>query len=392
MAPGDLRMPIDERVAGFLGRVLNNHNDPIGTCFQVAERVIITAWHVIDDIGAASINGAVKIDPLRGGDVIEGRVVALDPIHDLAVLQTAKALPDVVPGLKPSDKVAQRAQVSITGAPHVEDSYSYLFLDAPGEWAGGTTRSDNVQLGRVTADAVMKGMSGAPVISTEDRMVVGVVSGRYNSDDGWLRDSVWIARVEDLTSLLAERSDADVRRATASMLIGPLPTKPWCLVLTAETLGPVRLMDRVTDVISRFMDEAPVFDTIHESPIELSVVDALRTAENWQVAVEAVTKADCMVADVSGFEPGVMLLLGLRSVVRRGVTLSVSRRFRDAADARETPFNVQETRVIPYDTNEFYMRLSEALREGVASLHSDLNYLDLPAYHAVRTPRSEGWA
>ena len=33
-------------------------------------------------------------------------------------------------------------------------------------------------------------------------MVVGVVSARYNSADGWLEHSVWVARSEDLRPLL----------------------------------------------------------------------------------------------------------------------------------------------------------------------------------------------
>jgi hypothetical protein len=45
-------------------------------------------------------------------------------------------------------------------------------------------------------------MSGGPVRRLDDDVVVGVVSGRYNSGDQWLRDTVWLARVEDLLPLL----------------------------------------------------------------------------------------------------------------------------------------------------------------------------------------------
>ena len=79
---------------------------------------------------------------------------------------------------------------------------SYRFLDAAGEWAGGTTRDDAVPLGRMTSSAVVPGMSGAPVIRDSDGAVAGVVSGRYNSADGWLAGTVWVARTEDLLPLL----------------------------------------------------------------------------------------------------------------------------------------------------------------------------------------------
>ena len=72
-------------------------------------------------------------------------------------------------------------------------------------WAGGTTRDDQVPLSRVAASAVMRGMSGAPVLTRQPaqagRMVLGVVSARYNSVDGWGRDSVWVARTENLAPL-----------------------------------------------------------------------------------------------------------------------------------------------------------------------------------------------
>ena len=78
----------------------------------------------------------------------------------------------------------------------------FRWLDAPGTWAGGTTRDEAVPLGRVSSSDVMPGMSGAPVIRTGDGAVVGVVSGRYNSADGWLAGTVWVARTEDLLPLM----------------------------------------------------------------------------------------------------------------------------------------------------------------------------------------------
>ena len=44
----------DARVPGYLGRVLDGDGAPVGTCFQVAPGVLVTAWHVLDDIGAAA--------------------------------------------------------------------------------------------------------------------------------------------------------------------------------------------------------------------------------------------------------------------------------------------------------------------------------------------------
>ena len=42
------------QVPGYLGRVLDDDGAPVGTCFQVTPGVLVTAWHVLDDIGAAA--------------------------------------------------------------------------------------------------------------------------------------------------------------------------------------------------------------------------------------------------------------------------------------------------------------------------------------------------
>ena len=59
-----------------------------------------------------------------------------------------------------TDQVPMRVQVTVTGHAVPNDpGRTYRYLNAPGEWAGGTTR-DTVPLGRMTSSAVVPGMSG----------------------------------------------------------------------------------------------------------------------------------------------------------------------------------------------------------------------------------------
>ena len=103
----------DGRVPGYLGRVLDDDKEPVGTCFQVAPGVLVTAWHVLDDIGEASEDAQVWVDPLTGGEAFGTVVRRLDPVHDLAVLGcTDRALPSCAGPLVPADEVALRAPVS----------------------------------------------------------------------------------------------------------------------------------------------------------------------------------------------------------------------------------------------------------------------------------------
>lgn len=191
-------------IAGYLGRVLDSHDSPVGTCFQVKPGVLVTACHVLEKIGAQDGDG-IQVDPLAGGEPFTATVVRTDVVCDLAVLTSTAALAVSAGPLVPTDSMVLRTPVSVTGHVVPEDpGHTYRFLNAPGRWAGSTIRDDAVSLGRLTSTAVLRGMSGAPVICDEDGAVAGVVSGRYNSADGWLRDTVWVARTEDLLSLLED--------------------------------------------------------------------------------------------------------------------------------------------------------------------------------------------
>jgi hypothetical protein len=185
--------------------VLTAGGAPVGTCFQVAPGVLVTAWHVLDDLGCGDEGDLVEVDALNGsGQVTRAGVVRSDPLHDLAVLRAEVPLSGSVAGWCATDWVPLTDPVVVTGVSEVDDpGHEVAYLDAPGRWAGGTTRDRQVPLGRLSAKDVMKGMSGAPVRRVCDDRVVGVVSARYNSADGWLEHSVWVARTEDLRNLLA---------------------------------------------------------------------------------------------------------------------------------------------------------------------------------------------
>jgi tetratricopeptide (TPR) repeat protein len=207
----------DKRVPGYLGRVLDAVGDPAGTCFQVTPGVLVTAAHVLADLGADHPGAVVSVDPLSGGAPGEATVARVEALTDLAVLTTSMPLGGCVVGLVATDGVALATPVVVTGVVAVADpGHTYRSLDASGTWAGSTTRDDQLPLGRLESGAVMKGMSGAPVRRQGDDRVVGVVSGRYNSADGWLRDTVWVARSEAVQALCVGVAIIEVAETAAS--------------------------------------------------------------------------------------------------------------------------------------------------------------------------------
>jgi hypothetical protein len=225
-----------------------------------------------------------------------------------------------------------------------------------------------------------KGVSGSPIfLDDESGGLVGLIT------------DVLRGMTNVLVALPVERLLNDIQFLAAlqpTSFLGNLPSDPWCLVLTGEGT-PESLVKKVAGAVKRCRASNP--DFADPTPVELNVLDALASPANWAASVEALAKATFVVADVTSFQPGVMLLLGVRSVLRRGVTVSVTGASL-SAHMSATPFNVQETKVLSSSHGEFLDQLSKVMSEGLVHLKVDANYLDLPAYLAVRAPRPENWA
>lgn len=229
-----------------------------------------------------------------------------------------------------------------------------------------------------------KGVSGAPVFSTgpgPDNGLAGIITEASR------------VLASSLSGLPAQRllEDIGFRLAITPSFLGELPAEGrFCLVLISEG-SRSDLAKQVTRVLKGFRYKEPQFQGLREVPVSISAPEAVESPENWAATVDALARADFLIADVTSFEPAVMLLLGVRSVLRRGVTISVSEGEPSVLSASQ-PFNVKETRLLSCDDPDFYDRLHEAMAEGAANLERDPNYLDLPAYQAVRAPRPQSWA
>jgi hypothetical protein len=92
-----------------------------------------------------------------------------------------------------------------------------------------------------------------------------------------------------------------------------------------------------------------------------------------------------------------VLLLGVRAVVRRGVTITSTADELDETHLSQLPFNIQESKLVshggvyePEDRRNPVRVISAAMREGLRELHAHPRYLDLPVYDAVRCAAPEG--
>ena len=162
----------------------------------------MTAYHVLEKAGKLEPGVLVDFLPVTGGEPRPATVTeSLDRPHDLAVLHLQEPLDSPAIELALSDQVAEGATLAIQGYGVLEGtSGSFDWLPADGRVVGPGWQ-DGTRLLVVASQRVLLGMSGAPVLLANRDVLVGVVSGRYNSDN-WYRDSVFVGRTEDLLVLL----------------------------------------------------------------------------------------------------------------------------------------------------------------------------------------------
>ena len=203
---------------GFIGQVLDDDGATVGTCWLVAPGWVLTAAHVAQaaraDVVAASVAAErvfsaaadraderavtlrLKRDLKKTGPVIEGRVRRADTVIDLALVEIDAESWDSAPaGLADSEDVKPKEVMVVTGAAELADAREDAALIASsttGHWDEWGLYEDSVRLFKIKASGVLRNMSGAPVIRAEDSTVVGLVTSRYNSADGWGRDTVWV--------------------------------------------------------------------------------------------------------------------------------------------------------------------------------------------------------
>jgi len=122
-------------------------------------------------------------------------------------------------------------------------------------------------------------------------------------------------------------------------------------------------------------------------PEVIHLTNAVASVEAYARTIRALCDSELLIADISDFNPVAMLLLGVRAVARRGVTVTVT--YEQMLDASKPliPFNLLELNPLSLHGKDAAVikALEESLTQGFTQYHAlPDRYLDLPAYDAVR--------
>lgn len=171
------------------------------------------------------------------------------------------------------------------------------------------------------------------------------------------------------------------------VLAGPHGENVWAAARTVldgqRTLGGVRALPEDYD-----------YTTVQVA--SLSVTDAFRDDDALDRAVRIIVQADVAVFDVTGFEPGVMLLLGVRGAARRGMTVASHGGQWHEGVPLDRPFNLSDLSLASHARTDDMVgddpreaRFARRFTTGFEQMRRQPHYHDLPVYDALRQLGSE---
>jgi len=425
--PGFPGITSENRTANWsdaIAAVIDSDGNTQGTAFFVGSDVALTCLHVL--AAAGKQHGRLKPAGQRTEEVIVG--VDCDEDLGLALVQVQPS-----PGrrwLALGDQPAVTGQeIHSKGFPqdHPRSKYPDGFPMNPAR-ISGEARPDRQRINVLVLDAKLhRGMSGAPAVDPGTDAVVGVL--RVDDDEEFAL-AVPAGAVKRRWPGLPLSTDGPPSAFADLALAMPWsvasggweefdPGSLHCTVVGSESLaggGPqTSLASLVDDMLSSrevhklwrsFRGAWQGRELLRSGPrvipadyryanvrvASFDVADAFHSRASIERAVRLVVQSDLALFDVTGFEPGIMLLLGIRAATRRGVTINSHGKWLEG-HYLDRPFNLSDLSLSshtppqegPYVGDDSRIdRLIKRVRTGFDQLAHQPHYLDLPVYDALR--------
>ncbi len=132
---------------------------------------------------------------------------------------------------------------------------------------------------------------------------------------------------------------------------------------------------------------------VYSNPIYRSASRAFTDFRTYEEMIGLLCSAPLLIVDITKFEAAVMILLGVRSAVRRGVTIAVTRQSGGIDHWMEMPFNLREINTVSIFAPPEILTPTRAdpanpLFESILAAiddSTDRHYSDLPGYFELRS-------
>ena len=401
--------PLDQRRLVRVHCKLLDGSGTVGTGCLVRDDLLLTAAHVLPAQGLASVDvfrldgaGPLATVPLAvwRDDLMDAVLVRLhQPIAGLAEVDWLTE--DIA-----ADQAWQSCGFPVAGLTEhgARPTWTTVGLNGTLYHLGGLSEKGKELHVGVDDEALAvrwKGVSGAPVFvggrlaGLITKVLPDFQGKRFG---GPLLQTMWRDpgfRLATAAPLLESATYATSLATPPAISPTALPGAVWVLVVQGET-GAVDLADKVGNAIDYHRTELTAALGIDDAPpVEtVLITDALQSPGRWLQFVQLLCTAPIALFDITHAEPAVMLALGVRSVVRRGVTINCNANRLTSGELAALPFNIKETKQVyvgedfePEDPRHPRQKLHAAIAMGWRELaRARSRYLDLPAYDLVRCP------
>lgn len=404
-----------------------------GTAFFVGEDVALTCHHVI----AAASNGPIRLRRIGSADLEEVLDSDLDEGLDLALVRVAPNPGSARLTMNSSRPPIGRQLIS-HGFPsdHSISIYPDGFPMDPAELAGQTLvnwRGQPVEQLILVGSGFAQGFSGAPALDSETGRVAGVLTKFESKGEKGYAIPAEVVQLR-WPGLPTEHTEAGPLYHDLTRILDAVAPLAWpafdpaslhCVVVGSETDPDEELSSVLAEVLARpqsvdiwnafaaaangrrllggqVRDLGPAYRTANVRQASFGVLDAFASFESLATATRLLVEADLVLFDVTRFEPGVMLLAGIRGATRRGVTICSHGDGWQEGQPLNRPFNLSDLSLSSHAASTELMvgpeprvvRLAARICLGFEQYARQPQYLDLPAYHALRRLGSQesAWA
>ncbi len=373
-----------------------------GTVFLVTSSIAITACHCIKPhLIDRSVEIALDFRYMADESVKRTATLLYDNEHelDIAVLKL-KSPVDV--GLSyielSNDPVKRDEEYEIFGHPVESHSQGERINERirdidikPASGIGDLDLKPEVQ------DGSFKGLSGAPVfISGKIKAVVVRKLARSFEAISIQKicSNLEVEAVQKLYEVETYEKNQKARWGTEFLS----KDRIRCFVVVSEVAKDEKQIDSlgyiVNEALTVYRSRVTISTgkEVDEEPVEINVTEIFSSCKNYKETIIALCHADVVVFDVTGFEPAIMLLIGIRSVVKRGVTILTTLDWKDVGAPVSYPFSIRDINVISHSDKLMEKKnispseiIGQKIEEGFKQMRNMPHYLDLPVFDAVRT-------
>ncbi len=174
-----------------IGKITPQHVEMLGTGFFISSNKVATTHHVVGSQSEGIVVLAPNINDIDAYQdtsnnccqPVQARIVDIDPIKDLAILEIEALLSGTLPEIGGFDEVIVSEEVGIFGFPHSVEGRRVLTFQKAEVGAKVLLDSNGIKSKHAVINTQSRpGQSGSLVFSPRLEKIVGVLVGAYAPD------------------------------------------------------------------------------------------------------------------------------------------------------------------------------------------------------------------